>query len=593
MERGTQGPPLARSLGAALGLLMSLGALFAGLEAALLLPVDATNWVILLFPLVALVWFVAGTVAWRRRPGSRTGLLIWVGGISMLLAGLLNTTLPVGILVGSVFATVTVAVIVHLLLAFPSGRLPDTTSRLIVVAAYFVAVVLQVPRWAFGYGLLEPLGVPANAEISAVGDTVQRFVGLAVMVSTAAVLALRLRAASPARRRVLAPLYGYGMASVLAIPLATVLAPAVPATAIAGIQLSLIAGVAIAFTVGVMVGGFERTAEVEELASWLGTEEPGREPLRAAIARTLGDPSVEVVYWMPVRDGFVDERGITVDLPNVDGHAARTGRAAVVIESAGQPVGAIVYDADLLPDRGRVKAVGRVASIAIARERLTAELRASQAALRHSRVRLVEAADRERLRIAKDLHDGLQVQLVLLALEAGHLETGRLTDGSDADADAADVRVEAGRLRKGIESAADELRRLVHDVMPAALVERGLALAAEDLVDRMPIPTKLETRGLDAPLGATVMNVAYFVVAEGLANTAKHARAATASVRLVREAGLLTIEVADDGIGGATDRHDRGLAGLGDRVDAIGGRMSLTSPPGRGTLLTAELPCGS
>jgi signal transduction histidine kinase len=534
VDRGTTGPPLARSLAAALALLLTVGALFAALELVLLLPVEADLWVVLLFPTIALVWFIAGTIAWRRRPGSRTGLLIWVGGISILLAGLVNTRLPVGWLVGSVFATVMLAVIVHLLLAFPSGRLPDTPSRVIVVAAYIVALLLQVPNYTFGSGLLEPIGIATNPVLATIGDAVQRIAGLTVMFSTAVVLARRLRHASPARRRVLTPLYGYGMASVLLIPLVSALNPGLPPTVVVALQLALIAGVAIAFAVGVMIGGFERTAELEELAAWLGTEESGLEPLRAAIARSLGDPSVEVVYWLPVRDGFVDERGVSIDLPSTN------DRDSVVIESAGKPVGAILYDPQLLSDPGRVQAVGRVAAIAIARERLTTELRTSQTALRHSRVRLVEAADRERLRIAKDLHDGLQAQLV-----------------------------------------------------PAALVERGLVLAAEDVVDRMPIPTRLEAIGLEAPLRSTVTNVAYFVVAEGLANTAKHARAASASVRLVRQADVLTIEIADDGIGGATDRHGGGLAGLGDRIDAIGGRMSLASPPGGGTLLTAELPCGS
>ena len=578
MERGTPGPPLARSLGSALTLLLTVGTLFAALEVVLLLPVEPEYWAILLFPAVALVWFVAGTVAWRRRPGSRIGLIIWIGGLATLAAGLVNTSVTLLVAIGATFATVTLAVTMQLLLAFPSGRLPDTRSRVLVVVAYLTATLLQMPWVIFSGGILEPFGVPANPELAAIGNNVQRIVGFALAVSIAIVLIDRLRQASPARRRVLAPVYGYGVGSVLLIPTVALALGPLPITVVAAIQLTLIAGIAVAFAVGVMIGGFERTAEAEELAAWLGTEEPGREPLRAAIARTLGDPTVDVVYWLPVRDGFVDDRGVTVDLPSGD------GRDAVVIESAGQPVGAIIYDAALLPEPGRVRVIGRVAAIAIARERLTTELRTSQTALRHSRVRLVEAADRERLRIAKDLHDGLQVQLVLLALEAGRIEGA---------GDVASARFEAAQLRKGIEAAADALRRLVHDVMPAALVERGLVLAAEDLVDRMPIPTRLETSGLEAPLGATVMNVAYFIVAEGLANTAKHSRAASASVRLVRRADVLTIEVADDGIGGATDRHGRGLAGLGDRVDAIGGRMSLASPPGGGTLLTAELPCGS
>jgi signal transduction histidine kinase len=569
-------PPLARSLGAALTLMMVLGVLFAALEFALLLPIPPEFWVIALFPAVALVWFVAGTIAWRRRPSSRTGLLIWVGGISLLAGGLLNTGIQFGIVVGSVFATVIVAVIVHLLLAFPSGRLPDRTSRAIALAGYFVALVLQTPVYVWGMGLFAP-AIPANAELATIGGEVQRWAGLVVVVATAVVLGMRLRATSPGRRRVLVPLYGYGMASVVLIPASASLDVALPVPAVVAVQLALIAGVAVAFTVGVLVGGFERTAELEELAAWLGTES-GREPLRSAIARALGDPSVELVYWLPVREGFVDEQGIGVDPPD------DPGRGFAVIESDGAPVGAIVYDARLVGDQQRVQAVGRVAAIAIARERLTTELRASQTALRHSRVRLVEAADRERARIAKDLHDGLQVQLVLLALEAG-----RIHDDAQVEA----VRDRALHLRQGIEEAADELRRLVHEVMPSALVERGLVLAAEDLVDRMPIPTTLRAEGLDAPLSPTVLNVAYFVVAEGLANTVKHARAASASVSLTREGDVLAVEIADDGVGGTGVHRGRGLAGLADRIEAVGGRMSLRNVPGGGTSLRAELPCGS
>ncbi|MDF0513547.1 histidine kinase [Agromyces sp. H3Y2-19a] len=569
-------PPLARSLGAALTLMMVLGVLFAALEFALLLPIPPEFWVIALFPAVALVWFVAGTIAWRRRPSSRTGLLIWVGGISLLAGGLLNTGIQFGIVVGSVFATVIVAVIVHLLLAFPSGRLPDRTSRAIALAGYFVALVLQTPVYVWGMGLFAP-AIPANAGLATIGGEVQRWAGLVVVVATAVVLGMRLRATSPGRRRVLVPLYGYGMASVVLIPASASLDVALPVPAVVAVQLALIAGVAVAFTVGVLVGGFERTAELEELAAWLGTES-GREPLRSAIARALGDPSVELVYWLPVREGFVDEQGIGVDPPD------DPGRGFAVIESDGAPVGAIVYDARLVGDQQRVQAVGRVAAIAIARERLTTELRASQTALRHSRVRLVEAADRERARIAKDLHDGLQVQLVLLALEAG-----RIHDDAQVEA----VRDRALHLRQGIEEAADELRRLVHEVMPSALVERGLVLAAEDLVDRMPIPTTLRAEGLDAPLSPTVLNVAYFVVAEGLANTVKHARAASASVSLTREGDVLAVEIADDGVGGTGVHRGRGLAGLADRIDAVGGRMSLRNVPGGGTSLRAELPCGS
>ena len=231
-----------------------------------------------------------------------------------------------------------------------------------------------------------------------------------------------------------------------------------------------------------------------------------------------------------------------------------------------------------------VRSAGRVAAIAIDNERLTAELIANQVALRLSRARIVEAGDRERRRIAQNLHDGIQVELVLLAIGAQELRHA----GSAADLDVA-----ATQLRNGIDDAANHLRELVHAVMPAGLIERGLTAAVEDLVDRMPLPTNLVVIDVEEPLSPTVGSTAYFVVAEALANAVKHAGATTLSVRLERTGSQLLIEVADDGVGGAAPGAGTGLRGLLDRVDVLGGQLAINSPPGHGTHLVAELPCGS
>ena len=203
--------------------------------------------------------------------------------------------------------------------------------------------------------------------------------------------------------------------------------------------------------------------------------------------------------------------------------------------------------------------------------------------MRRSRERIVEAADRERRTIARNLHDGLQVRLVVLAIEAQQLATDRLT-GADQEA--------ATALRVGIDAAAADLRDLVHAVMPAALVERGLLAAAEDLVDRMPVPTRLRLDELDRPLSRSVQSTAYFVLAEGLANALKHSHATKLTVRLGQAADNLLVEVSDDGIGGA-HLSGTGLRGLADRVDAHGGRLDLQSSSGQGTQLIVEIPCGS
>lgn len=373
-----------------------LGVLLAALELALISPTVAVVWVAALFPVVAVIWFITGAIAWRRRPGSRIGLLLWVGGLATLAGGIGNAEEPTAALVGAVLATVVLAVVVHLLLAFPSGRLPDRASRTIVAAAYVVALVLQAPLWVWG-GALESYGVAADPAVVAVWRIVQSVAGVGVMVATAVVLTSRLREAAPAQRRVLMPLYGYGIVSVLLIT--TIPRLGLPDFTGPALQLALVAGIAVAFTVGVMVGGFERTAELEEFAAWLGSGPSGPGPLRAALARALGDPSVQLVYWLPVRGDFVDDRGVSVDLPATD------SRESVVVESDGEPVGAILYDHRLLPDRAQVSAVGRIAAIAIARERLATELRASRTALLRSGRTRAAAPDGDRARVADDRRD--------------------------------------------------------------------------------------------------------------------------------------------------------------------------------------------
>jgi signal transduction histidine kinase len=258
-----------------------------------------------------------------------------------------------------------------------------------------------------------------------------------------------------------------------------------------------------------------------------------------------------------------------------------TLRSSVGVELSGEPIGAIVYDSELIDDPELVRTAGRVVALGVDRERLTAALRLTEQSLRRSRERIVETADRERRRIAQDLHDGLQVQLVLLALEAQQL-------ANELDSSAV-TRIRATELRRGIDSAAAELRTLVHAVMPSSLVERGLAMATEDLMDRLPLPSSLHLGNIGS-LPRTVESTAYFVVAEAVANVMKHAGASKVDVRLAKTAGTLNIEVVDNGVGGASIDRGTGIRGLLDRADVLGGSLRLDSPAGRGTNLQVQLP---
>jgi signal transduction histidine kinase len=201
--------------------------------------------------------------------------------------------------------------------------------------------------------------------------------------------------------------------------------------------------------------------------------------------------------------------------------------------------------------------------------------------LRDARQRIIAAADEERRRIERDLHDGAQQRLVGLCLTLGLIEQRIHTDPDGAAALVAQAREEA-------QLAVKELRELARGIHPAVLSDHGLGPALEALASRAPVP--VEISGVPAePLAPPVEAAAYFVTAEALTNIAKHARAQGAWVQLAVEDDRLRLQVRDDGVGGANP-DGTGLHGLRDRVDALDGRIAVDSPPGGGTVVTVEIP---
>jgi signal transduction histidine kinase len=561
------GPALAEIGAAAL--------LLAGVEVALLVggPIPSI-WQVYLFPAYGLLYVFTGLFAWARRPSNGMGALIVAGGFTWLAAGLQNTGVPSLIALGLVVATVPLAVVVHLLHAFPSGRLCGLASKWTVAVGYFVVFVLQMPIYLWGQGekggATTVLEIADNHTLSHIGQYLQAAVGAAVMVSTAIILTSRLRRTEPSRRRVVAPLMIYGSLAVLFVPLSSFIGETwMPgwALGIAAAQLTVMAGVPVAFVAVVLSGGFATSGEVHELGATLDAEE-GRPALRAALREVLGDPHLDLLFRVEDPDRYVDRDGATVEPP-----PPGSDRRLVEVRVGERLVGAIVYDAALIADRGLVDDAARVTALAIDNERLTAELLAGRERLRVSRARVIEATDAERRRIARDLHDGLQMRLVLLAMMADRPGAGPET---------------LAELNGGLQEAIAELRELVQGVVPAALTERGLYAAAVELTDRMPIPVELDLEPLSGDLPIGIETAGYFVVSEALANAVKHSRAEELRLSIGRPDGRLRIEVVD-GIGGA--RPGGGLDGLADRVDALGGWLEVESPPGGGTRLVVELPC--
>jgi signal transduction histidine kinase len=230
-----------------------------------------------------------------------------------------------------------------------------------------------------------------------------------------------------------------------------------------------------------------------------------------------------------------------------------------------------------------VRGVSAFASVhaGFARMMLTAPLDPEVATLRSSQARIIAAADAERRRLERDLHDGAQQRLVAVALQL-RMARDRLARGEDALELVSVAGDEAQR-------AIGELRDLARGIHPAVLTERGLEAAVQTLVQRAPVPVTVDAE-CAGRLPEPVESAAYFVVSEGLANVAKYANATQASVAVRRADDRVTIEVADDGVGGADTANGSGLRGLADRVAALDGTLTLESPAGRGTQLRAEIP---
>jgi signal transduction histidine kinase len=346
---------------------------------------------------------------------------------------------------------------------------------------------------------------------------------------------------------------------------------------VVGVALCLLALPAAVLSIAALeaIGAGSRALAARLLRSRL----PEGGPVRELLAERLGDRSLTIAYWLPVRGIFVDDRGRPVELPEPG-----SGRTWTAVDHDGARVAAIVHDAELDATPELVSAAASAAALAIDNERLKAELRARVEELRVSRLRIVEAADDARRRIERDLHDGAQQQLVSLALDLRMLKA-RLGDSGLAGT--------VDTLGEKLADALAELRELARGIHPAILSERGIGAALEALVARAPLDVAVQV-DLEERFPAPVEAAAYFVVAEGLTNVVRYAETRKATVRVSTTpppAREVVVVVGDDGVGGATLDGGTGLRGLTDRLAVLDGRLELSSPPGAGTRLEAHIPC--
>ena len=646
---------------------------------------------------IGLAFVAGGLIAWTQRPGNRTGPLMVATGFTWFIGALSESNHSLPYTLGISLGSVSLGVLIHLLLAFPSGRLGRRRDRLLAGGAYAL-IVLGIPLAVM---FADPIDegcdrCPANAFLVADSETAARALEIGLIAVAAllllailAILALRWRHASPARRRALAPVFltgGTTLGLLIAANVAYLFSDGA-GDAVNWVTLGALLSVPLSFLYGLLRSRLARAGVGRMLAEL--SETPNPDELRDGLRRALGDPTLELAYRLPESEGWVDRDGRPLELPP-EGH----GRATTLVEYEGRPLAALLHDASLRSEPELVSEVAAAARIGLEKDRGARELRQSEeragalldaipdlmfrmsrdgtylaykaesnrdlftapdeivgrtvyerlpgdvaerimrctqealehgsvqtleydleiggelrsyegrlvvsgddevvvivrniterkrqdAELRASRARLVEAADAERRRLERNLHDGAQQRLVGLSLTLRLAETRLRADPAGSEHILAEAREELAR-------ALNDLRELARGIHPAVLTDRGLEAALEALATRSPVPVEIETPPERLP--EAVETAAYYVVSEALANVAKYAQASEATVRIARDNGQVVVEVRDDGIGGADPDAGSGLRGLRDRVSALEGQLEVTSAPGQGTSIRAEIP---
>lgn len=490
-----------------------------------------------------------GLVAVWKRPESRIGWLLAATGFTWFLGNFAEVGGTARAWLAAHAVYLHRGPLVHLLLTYPTGRSTSQLTRGAIAVGYAAAIITPIWRNEGATIVLAGLLV-AVCTYDYVRSVGWRRRARRIALQAATGLSVVLAGTAAARMRLPA-----GDASGISLVLYEV-------------TLCLLAGGLLA---GLLAAPWQRVL-VADLVVELG--EAHSDTLRGELSRALGDPSLEIGYWLLDRGVYVDTDGRALTLPGPD-----SNRSMTVLEHGGQPVAALIHDPAVLDDPGLVEAVSSAAQLAAANAQLRAEVQTQVEDLAASRSRILEAADEQRRRLERRLHDGAAARLRALnmILRSGQRSaTGEQTKAQIAQAE--------DQLRHTLE----ELHRLANGLHPRVLTEQGLSDALADLLRDVPLQVSLEVTKAELP--PRVAAAAYFICAEALSNAAKHAAASRVTVAATTGDGRLNVEIVDDGVGGADAGRGSGLRGLADRVETLGGRLHVDSVPGRGTRLAAEIP---
>lgn len=534
---------------------------------------------------------VAGALLANSRTTRRCGLLFVIGGLSWSLTWLMSWDTGVLPLVSGFGQSVFWLTLGWGLLIYPASRLRSWLDRcwvllaaVIVLGGQGITVVTSLPQWN---GFSADVVWPAPFLVDRQGfDHVLDSLLVSYIVVSATFIALalhRIRMLRGLERAVAAPvLLSAGIVALVA----AVTYPDLLSTprlervedAIALQGAASVLAPAALLTVGIRHRLAAATAADRLLRA---VHPPSVVAVRDALRAVLRDDSLDVHYWVADQNCFVDLDGRPVVLTGPEISARDDGRWFTEVRSpAGEVLAVVNADPLLRRHRAIVDAALSAGSLALENAQLQSALRAQLVQLADAQRRVAEVEARERVRIERDLHDGVQQRLIALDMTAGAVD-GMITEP-------AAVRV-IGQLRQGLREAQREVRDVARGLTPTALGQDGLRQALVHVAGNLRLPATLDV--VEGRFGAAAERAMYFALTEAMTNVAKHAHARSVQVRVQAVDGTLVGEVVDDGLGGADYRVGGGISGVADRVRTVGGTLDLTSSPGDGTRMRVTMPC--
>jgi signal transduction histidine kinase len=523
-----------------------------------------------------LAWTLsAAAVVVLERPRWRAASwLLAASALSVLCADLEWTNSDALWTFGFLLEGLWVAFLAQLVLTFPDGRSWSRSARFGILGAFVVTFGGQVVGALVVPDARDLLSVAPRPSLAHTIDRAQEISGVVLALLLLFLVLRRLRALPRAAHHSQGPLLAAAAVSVLVglVWLGSVIAGDASAPTLETTGRAVAVSLPIAVVAAILWSRLRRP-EASELVVELQTQ--GTATMRERLARALGDPMLDVAYRLG-NGHYVDAGGGAVELPHGN------ERAVTSVTAGGEEVAVLVHDPALLDDPQLVESVRATAGLVLENERLAAEVRSQLAEVRASRGRIVAAADAERRRIERNLHDGAQQRLVTLSLALG-------LEASSVDTAAAEI---LSRAQDQVEVAIAELRELARGIHPTLLRDEGLQAAVEALARRAALPVTVHgTVGNRLP--EQVELAAYFVVAEALTNVVKHASSTEASVLLEQPPGVLLVTISDNGVGGARIIAGSGLAGLRDRLEALDATLAIESQPRQGTTIRTRFRCES